>query len=287
MLPARAGGPYAPDAPPRVPHSEGELIEFQQIAAAIYLAAGVGALLGMALPSARMSRGAVWGLALGAAIHAVGFATLHRLDPVPPLTSLPVAISVMAWMGVIALLVLMWRVRLMGLAAGVGPVAFLAVFVSSMRVMGATGGELDAGGAVPHAHVLLSSAGLALLGVAGLAGVFFLLEHRRIKSKRPAGSGVRLPSLEALDRVNVASLAVGFPLLTLGVITGSIWLQSEKGVPWTGTGHETWTIVAWGIYAGLTAARFAGNQGARQAAASAVAGFAFLVFAVVGVGILL
>lgn len=263
------------------------MVEFQQIAAAIYLAAGVGALLGMSLPSNRMSRGAVWGLALGAGVHAIAFATLHRLDPVPPLTSMPVAISVMAWMGVIALLLLMWRVRLMGLAAGVGPVAFLAVFVSSLQVTGATAGELDAGGAVPHAHILLSSAGLSLLGVAGLAGIFFLLEHRRIKSKRPASSDVQLPSLEALDRVNKASLSVGFPLLTLGVVTGSIWLQTEKGVPWTGTGHETWTLVAWGIYAGLAAARFAGHQGARQAAASAVAGFAFLVFAVIGVGILL
>ena len=42
--------------------------------------------------------------------------------------------------------------------------------------------------------------------------------------------------------------------------------------------------ICWGIYAGLVGARFAAHQGARQAAASAVAGFAFLFFAVVGVG---
>jgi ABC-type transport system involved in cytochrome c biogenesis permease subunit len=139
---------------------------------------------------------------------------------------------------------------------------------------------------MPHAHVLLSSAGLGLLAVSGIAGVFFLLEHRRLKRKRPVSGGLRLPSLEALDRVNVTALAVGFPLLTLGVVTGSAWLHSVQGRAWSGSDHETWTIVAWGIYAGLAAARFAGHQGARQAAASAVAGFAFLLFAVVGVGLL-
>ena len=62
------------------------------------------------------------------------------------------------------------------------------------------------------------------------------------------------------------------------------WLESVQGAIWTGSGHESWMLVAWAIYGGLVAARFAGHQGARQAAASAVAGFGFLIFAVVGVG---
>ena len=53
-------------------------------------------------------------------------------------------------------------------------------------------------------------------------------------------------------------------------------------LPWS----AAWAVVAWAIYAGLVLARFAGRQGARQAAASAVAGFAFLLFAVVGVELL-
>jgi ABC-type uncharacterized transport system permease subunit len=262
------------------------VIIFQQTAAAIYLAAGVGALLGIALPSARISRGALWGLGLGAGVHALAFATLHRLDPVPQLTSLPVAISVMVWGAVISLLIFMWRVKVAGLAAVLGPVAFLGVFLSSLQVPGVTESAFSEGGSVPHLHVLLSSAGLGLLGVAGVAGIFFLAEHSRIKHKHPPSSGLKLPSLEALDRINVVSLAIGFPLLTLGVLTGAAWVHSVNGVAWTGSGHEAWTMVAWGIYAGLAAARFVGHQGARQAAASAVASFVFLLFAVVGVGLI-
>ena len=94
-----------------------------------------------------------------------------------------------------------------------------------------------------------------------------------------------MPSLEALDRVNRVTLAVGFPLITLGVLTGALWLDARLGSYFTGTLHETWMLIGWTIYLGLVVLRFGGRQGGRQAAASAVAGFAFLVVAVVGAGV--
>jgi ABC-type uncharacterized transport system permease subunit len=262
------------------------VIRFQQIAAALYLAAGVGALLGIALPDNRIRRGAVWGLAFGFFVQTLSFVSLHRMEEAPALTSLPMALSFMVWMAVVSLLLLMRRMRLTSLVAAVGPLAFLAVFASSLMVQGPAEGALEAEGSLPHLHILLSSAGLSLLGIAGLAGGFFLLEHRRIKSKRPFAKGLRLPSLEALNRVNTVSLAIGFLLLTLGFVSGVLWLNNVRGTPWEGSGHQVWTLVAWIIYAGLVGVRFAGNQAARPAAASALAGFAFLLFAVIGVGLL-
>jgi ABC-type transport system involved in cytochrome c biogenesis permease subunit len=261
------------------------VIEFHQAAAAVYLAAGIGALLGIVLPSARIARGAVWGLALGALLQGLCFATLHRLNPAPSLTDLPVVLALVVWMAVVCLLLFLWRMRVGSLVVVVGILAFLILFSVSIRPIDVAPPLVSTAGAWPHAHVLLSTAGLALLSVAGLAGFFFLLEHRRLKAKRGLGHWLSLPSLEALDRINVVSLVVGFPLLSLGVVTGIVWVQTAKGVLWTASTHETWTIVAWAIYAGLVAARFFGRQGSRQAAASAVAGFAFLAFAVLGVGL--
>lgn len=262
------------------------MVEFHQIAAALYLAAGVGALLGVALGRPRMETGASIGLGVAAVSHGVGFATLHRVSGSPPVTDLPMAASFMVFAGVLFLLALMWRLRIPALTAVVGPVAFLAVFVAATRVAAPGTDPLAPSGSWPHLHVLLASAGLGLLGLAGVAGLFFLIEHRRLKAKRSLAGKSLLPSLEALDRVNSASLAVGFPLLTLGLLTGVLWLRAAYGVSWQGSSHEVWTVVAWGIYAGLVGARFVGHQGARQAAASAVAGFVFMLFAVVGVGAL-
>jgi ABC-type uncharacterized transport system permease subunit len=259
------------------------VVTFHQIAAAVYLAAGVGGLLGIVLPAPRMARGSALGLALGVVIHAVALASLHG-PPAVPLAELPAALSLVAWIGNVILLGLLWRLRITGLTAVVGPVSFLAVFYAALRLPHVHDSGLG-GGSIPHAHVLLGATGLALLGLAGMAGLFFI-EHRRLKRKRGLGRGFRLPSLEALDRVNRAALAVGFPVLTLGVFTGMLWLRSTRGVLWTGSPHEIWCAVAWFIYAGLVLARFASDQGSRQAAASALAGSAFLVFAVVGVGIL-
>src|SRR5262249_7568277 len=81
-------------------------------------------------------------------------------------------------------------------------------------------------------------------------------------------------------------LALGFPLLTLGVATGMLWVASERGTVWTGTVHEIWSTLAWAVCALLVAARFGAGQGSRQAAVAAVGGFAFLLFAVVGVELL-
>lgn len=261
------------------------MVEFHQLAAAIYLAAGIGALVGVVLPAPKMSRGAAWGLALGALVQALAFATLHRTDS-PPITSLPVVLSSSAWMTVVFAMLLTWKVRLPGIVALVGPLAFLSVFIASASWQPAGSEGAEAAGTWPHVHVLLASGGLAMFGIAGLAGLTFLLEHRRLKAKPPVRAKIPVPSLEALDRVNVVTTAVGFALISLGILTGVVWSKETEGTVWMGTSHEAWMMVSWTIYAGLVLARHAGRQGARQAAASALAGFAFLLIGIVGVGVM-
>lgn len=263
------------------------MLVFHHMAAALYLAAGVGAMLGLVLPAPRVLRGARWGLGLGAVAQTAAFATLHRLDSAPALTDLKLAVAIMAWLGVLFTLALLSRYRLPGFVPPLAFAGFLSAFGVTLTRPELVA-DLSAVGSIPHAHVLLSSAGLAALGVAGLAGCFFLLEHRSLKQRRasPVRFSVSLPSLETLDQVNRLALVLGFPLLTLGVLTGSLWLENRSGQLFSGSLHEAWTMIAWLIYLGLILLRFGGRQGARQAAASAVAGFAFLLFAVVGVGLL-
>ena len=250
-------------------------------AAAVYLAAGLVAGLGLGLETRRLERASVVLLAAGAVLHLLSFALLHMAENPPPVTNLVEAFSFMAWVGTVAYLLLLKRSRLSRLVVLVAPAAFLGPFLAGLRPPSAVPTE-QATGSWPHAHVLFSSAGLALLGLAGFAGVIFLIEHKRLKSKKPLDLRFPLPSLEALNRVNTVALGIGFLLLTLGLVTGSIWLLAAKGMLWSGTAHEIWMIVAWMVYASMVFARFSGKQGSRRSAISAVAGFVFLLFAVVG-----
>jgi ABC-type transport system involved in cytochrome c biogenesis permease subunit len=263
------------------------VIEILQFTAGAYLVASLLAGAGLALGHTSLARGAVAVLTGAAGLHAVGFSLLHTLDPTPPLTNLPMALSFTAWIGTLTYLGLLLRFRLAGLVALVAPLAFMSVFVATTQLPHVALAETPAAaGSLPHAHVLLASAGLALLGLAGMAGALFLLEHRRLKRKQSVARDGMWPSLEALDRVNAFTLGVGFPLLTLGVLTGGLWVQSLHGVPWTGSAHEVGSVVYWALYGLLVALRFGVGQGARRCAANAIAGSLFASVAVVSLEIL-
>lgn len=262
------------------------VFEFYQMAAAIYLAAAVTAALGFTLPSQRLSRAAVFGLALGVVVHTVAFWQLHEGEGTPPLTDLAYVIPFVVWLLTLFYLLLLIRVRLVGLAVVIAPLAFIGTFVEFLGAPAPQSGAQPASPIWSHVHVLLASAGLALLAVAGSAGALYLMRHRNIKSKRRSAIRLPLPSLEALDRVNALSLVVGFLLLSLGMVTGVLWTHAVDGRLWSATIHANATLAAWLLLAVLVAARFGAGQGARQSALSSMAGFILMLLAVVGVGML-
>jgi ABC-type uncharacterized transport system permease subunit len=258
-------------------------IELHQLTAALYLLAGVACVLRLWLPRQRLGLVAVWLLLGGALAHGFAFARLHTLPSPPALTHLPSALSLMAWLGVIASLVLARRGRFEVLLALVAPLAFAGVLYASIALRGIEPAAPLEAGSWPHLHVIFASAGLALLGVAGLAGALFLIEDRALKAKRPASRGV-LPSLEALDRLGSFALAVGFPLLSCGVVAGLLWTQGVTGSLWAGGPHAIGSTLAWVVYLALVIARFGAGWRGREAAACAALGFAFLLFVVIGIG---
>jgi ABC-type transport system involved in cytochrome c biogenesis permease subunit len=262
------------------------VVALQYLTASLYLLASLTAGAGFTFARPALVRAAVGVLAAGAVAHGASFSLLHTVTPTPPLTHLPSALSFMAWVGTVGFLILAWRARLTGLVALVAPMSCLGVVAAVLARPAATGGVPLGTGSLPHAHVLLASAGLALLGLAGLAGLLFLAEHRRIKRKRPLMSASAWPSLEALDRAGAFAVAAGFPLLSLGVLTGALWQRSETGAFYSGSPHETFCFLAWAIYGVLAALRFGARQPATRCALSSIAGFAFLGIAVIGVELL-
>jgi ABC-type transport system involved in cytochrome c biogenesis permease subunit len=259
-------------------------VNLHALTEATYLTAAVLATLGLALPQPRLSRAAVYALAGGALVHAAAFFQAHEFRVPPHISGLPGAVSLAAWLGTLFFLALVRRPRLRGLVVIVAPAAFLGVFFGSGGLIPAA-----ASGAVPiwaQAHVLLASGGFALLGVAGAAGALFLVQRRSLKRKQSGPRQLALPPLEALDRVNALAVSVGFLLLSLALVTGVLWTLEREGRLWPGSPHASAALVAWGIYALLVGSRWLARQGATRAAQSAVAGFAILVVAVLGAGVL-
>ena len=106
------------------------------------------------------------------------------------------------------------------------------------------------------------------MGLAGAAGLLYLIHHRQLKSKRRAAPQSFLPSLETLDRVNSISLVLGFLLLSLGLVTGVLWTKAQLGEFWTASWHANATALAWLTYASIVAVRFGRPRTARSAAAA-------------------
>ena len=196
---------------------------------AIYLLAAVLATLGLALPQPRLSRLAVLVLAGGALVHAAAFFQAHEYRIPPRVSGLPGAVSLAAWLGTLFFLVLVRRPRLRGLVVIVAPAAFLGVFFASRGLLPPA--EASAAPIWAQAHVLLASAGFALLGVAGGAGALFLVQRRSLKRKQGGPRRRALPPLEALDRVNALAISVGFLLLSLALVTGMLWTRRARGPP--------------------------------------------------------
>lgn len=58
-----------------------------------------------------------------------------------------------------------------------------------------------------------------------------------------------LPSLEMLDDIGFRAVTIGFPLLSLVLILGSVWAHDAWGVYWSWDPKETSALFTWLIYA--------------------------------------
>ncbi len=105
------------------------------------------------------------------------------------------------------------------------PLALL-LFIFSMRFRNAESVlPKDWGGFFLAMHVCSLFLSIGLLALAFGAGLLFIYVDRKLKKKSPQAVISRdLPALSTYDSVNRIAVAVGFPLFTLGVVAGFVWL---------------------------------------------------------------
>ena len=136
-------------------------------------------------------------------------------------------------------------------------------------------------------HVTFAFLGNAIFAIAFCSGVIYLMQEYLVKSKRVGALSRRLPSLDALDGINARSLTIGFPLMTLGILTGAVWADYAWGAYWSWDPKETWSLVTWLIYAALLHQRLMVGWRGKKAAIMAIVGFGAVLFTFLGVNLLM
>ncbi|MBI5103177.1 MAG: c-type cytochrome biogenesis protein CcsB [Nitrospirae bacterium] len=100
-------------------------------------------------------------------------------------------------------------------------------------------------------------------------------------------SGVEI-SADMLDEITYKSIAMGFPIFTLGgLIFGAIWADQAWGKYWTWDPKETWSLITWFFYAFYLHGRLMRGWKGRKVAMVAVLGFLAVIFTYLGVNLLL
>ncbi|MBI4962967.1 MAG: c-type cytochrome biogenesis protein CcsB [Desulfomonile tiedjei] len=130
------------------------------------------------------------------------------------------------------------------------------------------------------AHVITCFLGYAGFAVSFVAALLLLLAR---------GSdylGDHLPRVQILDEIVYRSVLVGFPLLTVGIITGAAWADYAWGTYWSWDPKETWSLVTWLVYSAFLHARLARGWSGRRSALLSVLGFAAVLFTYFGVNYL-
>ncbi|OPY04683.1 MAG: Cytochrome c biogenesis protein CcsA [Syntrophorhabdus sp. PtaB.Bin184] len=136
-------------------------------------------------------------------------------------------------------------------------------------------------------HTVLSFLGNGIFVVGFFISILYLLIEKEIKRKRSFPFSDRFPSLETLDRINYRCMSLGFPFLTAGIITGSIWAGFAWGSYWRWDPKETWSLITWIVYAILFHNRLALGWRGRRTAYMMILGFLLVLFTFLGVNFLL
>jgi cytochrome c-type biogenesis protein CcsB len=132
------------------------------------------------------------------------------------------------------------------------------------------------------AHVVTCFLGYAAFAVSFGVSVLYLLKIRA-GADRLKG----FPSEKILDDINYRAIAVGFPLLSIGIITGAIWADVAWGSYWSWDPKETWSLITWLVYATFLHARFARGWAGTRSAVLSILGFVAVLFTYLGVNFLL
>jgi len=200
-----------------------------------------------------------------------------------PLTQRYESFSFVAAVAVLGFFLAYLKYRITSLGVFAFPAIFIMTFMANL-------GSYDPSESIPevlrsnwiYLHTPLLFLAYGALFIAFSAAVLYLIQERELKSKQPKMFYNRLPSLELCDDLAYRSLAIGFPLMTLGILAGALWAQSEWGTSWTIDPKILFSIFTWLIYLTLIHYRLIAGWRGRKAAYLSIVGFVSVLITFLG-----
>ena len=169
--------------------------------------------------------------------------------------------------------VVWWLYDAISLGIFVLPITFFTVFVPALGADRYTFPSEGVRISWLLAHIAAILTAYAALGLSLLASVLYLVQERRLKSKRKPGEDswwiplAWLPPLDTLARIAHATLEFGFPCMTVGLVIGSVLAQETVlGAGYFLDPKVIASFAMWAVYVALLfIRRSAGLRGRRAA----------------------
>jgi len=205
-----------------------------------------------------------------------------------PLSNMYESLIFFSWTIVLVYLILEFKYRQKIIGVLVTPFAFLAIALTSII----PGIDAKITPLVPALqsnwlaiHVITCFLGYASFAVSFGISILYLIRDKKEVQKE--GVLKWLPSIPVLDEINYKSIVIGFPMLTLGIITGAAWANYAWGSYWSWDPKETWSLITWFIYAAFLHARLIRDWRGKKAAILSIVGFTAVLFTYFGVNYLI
>lgn len=246
-------------------------------------AAGIGLNALASAPRREHLQGiAAWILAVGWLLHLGAVVAQGVSAGRLPLASLPEYLLVLGWV-VLGLHLLVWFRS--GIAAGalvLAPLAFALGLVALLwpgRPAGLPPARLRG---LFLVHTTSSTLGMACVAVAFAMSLIYLVQDRALKARNRPRILRFLPSLDSCDRIGHLALLWGFPLLTVGVVTGGLWSAEVHNRFWVGGPKQTFPLLAWCVLGIVLYSRIVQGFTGRRSAYLTIFGFALGLLTVLG-----
>ncbi|GBE02692.1 cytochrome c biogenesis protein CcsA [bacterium BMS3Bbin06] len=204
-----------------------------------------------------------------------------------PITNLHEASSFFSWCIVLLFFFIEYRYRIGLLGSFIMPVVFILMIASSILPRGIKQLSPVLQSYWLGVHTFLAFLGDASFAMAAGIGVMYLVQEHFLKKKHLGSLFQRLPNLQVLDEINYRLITIGFPLLTLAILTGAIWAENAWGSYWRWDPKEVWSLITWFIYVLVLHVRLKLGWKGKKAAILSIIGFAVVLFTFFGVNLLL